>query len=110
MGTYMRLVGIGVDIEGMRVIRKEMTRFFLTEKEQESLPSEWLRLWTVKESLFKACPNNEDLLLSDFETDNPCAMAGKARLNRDPSLSFQYTCHRMKTSFVTFAVCEKVEE
>ncbi|MCZ6813949.1 MAG: 4'-phosphopantetheinyl transferase superfamily protein [Alphaproteobacteria bacterium] len=98
--------GIGVDLESHREVKKEMTRFFLTRKEQTVPASEFLRLWTVKEALFKACPENDKLLLSDFETEDPKAMSGKAYLRGNPAFEFRYSSHRIEAGYWSYAVCQ----
>jgi phosphopantetheinyl transferase len=99
--------GVGVDIESHREVKKEMIRFFLTPKEQVVSDSEFLRLWTVKEALFKACPDNEKLLLSDFETEDSQASSGKAYLRNNHMIEFQYSCHRTGAGYLSFAVCQE---
>jgi acyl carrier protein len=81
------VAGVGVDIEFDRTPRPETARFFLTPAEQEwlarrpapAVPRTLLRLWTVKEALFKATPDNDDLSLIDFELADPGAAQGPAR-------------------------------
>ncbi len=104
----MTVVGVGIDIEGERDIRGDMLRFFLSPSEQSAPPSEWLRLWTVKESLYKACPDNARLLLTDFEVDDTRAGEGTARLAGNDRLVFRYTSRKMDNSILTFALCEEV--
>lgn len=105
-----RVVGVGVDIEGNRTIDPKMTRFFLTKAEQTARPDDWLRLWTVKEALFKACPANDGRLLSDFEIDDPHATAGTARLIGNTCLLFHYTSSIFGESFISLALCEEVKQ
>lgn len=56
--------GIGVDFEGHRPVKADTVRFFLSDAERSrpeaaSLAErDLLRLWTVKEALFKADPGN----------------------------------------------------
>ena len=75
--------GVGVDLEqvGRRVPVKGM-RLYLTEAERslhEACDDEIrLRLWTVKEALFKAHPTNERLTLSQFVLDDARAWLGTA--------------------------------
>jgi acyl carrier protein len=91
-----RLAGLGVDLESYRDVDPRATRFFLTEPERAWLagldparrPHEQLRLWTVKEALFKAHPANEHAVLAEFGLRDPAAAAGSA--TRRPGLSFRY--------------------
>ncbi len=99
--------GVGVDIEGHREVKKEMARFFLTPNERAVSDLEFLRLWTVKEALFKACPDNGKLLLSDFETEDPQASSGKAYLRDNHTIEFQYSCHGTRAGYTSFAVCQE---
>jgi 4'-phosphopantetheinyl transferase EntD len=79
--------GVGVDLEFARPMDARAARFFLVGAELDyvaSLPppqqgAELLRLWTVKEAVFKACADNRGRLLADFRLDEPAARAGTAR-------------------------------
>jgi 4'-phosphopantetheinyl transferase EntD len=79
--------GLGVDLEFARPMDARAARFFLAGPELDyvgSLPppqqgAELLRLWTVKEAVFKACADNRGRLLADFRLDEPAARAGTAR-------------------------------
>ena len=99
------IAGLGVDFEAPRKVNSDMGRFFLTPRERTTSEQELLRLWTVKEALFKACPDNEGRLLSDFETAMPTASAGKATLRDNPSFRFYYHCRKIAAGFLSFAVC-----
>jgi len=108
MGAKMKLCGIGIDLEGRRQIRKEAARFFLSEKELEWLrrqnePSHLLRLWTVKEALYKANPKNEDTGLADYVLEHPGWSSGKAYLLRMPALEFHYNCIPFRNGFLSVA-------
>ncbi len=75
--------GLGVDLElaGRRVPERGM-RLFLTPEERAALGSTEdetrLRLWTVKEALFKAHLANEGLTLASFELESPGSWHGEA--------------------------------
>ena len=75
--------GVGVDLEqlGRRVPERGM-RLYLTDAERsrhEASDDETrLRLWTVKEALFKAHLANEGLTLATFALDDPGAWLGTA--------------------------------
>jgi hypothetical protein len=79
--------GFGVDLEFARPMDARAARFFLAGAEldyvaslpHEQLGAELLRLWTVKEAVFKACADNRGRLLADFRLDAPAARAGHAR-------------------------------
>jgi 4'-phosphopantetheinyl transferase EntD len=80
------LLGIGVDLEMPRATSPEISRFFLTESERRWLEAgpldqqgdDRIRLWTVKEAVFKALPNNRGTNLARIELDDPEAESGAA--------------------------------
>lgn len=84
--------GVGVDLEFARRMDPRAARFFLTDAEEALVAAldeaareaTMLRLWTAKEALFKACPDNSDLLLADIVITDPIAATGTAR-RRDGS-------------------------
>lgn len=79
--------GLGVDLEFARPMDPRAARFFLIANElnyvgalpRERQGVELLRLWTVKEAIFKACIGNGGGLLADFCLDDPAAVVGAAR-------------------------------
>ena len=85
------LLGVGVDLEPVRTASARTARFYLDVREEAWLagvsPSdEWrseqqLRLWTTKEALFKADPDNHESTLRDYRLLEPAAEAGGARRN-----------------------------
>lgn len=72
-------LGIGVDYQANSSIKPESGRFFLTNSEKNWLSQQseegqslnLLRLWTIKEALFKADLNNVSSRYFDFETETP---------------------------------------
>lgn len=78
--------GLGVDIERMRDIRPEAARFYLQEVEQlridtsarEPCVVSLLRLWTVKEAVFKADLGNAGRILLDYRISDAAAWSGEA--------------------------------
>lgn len=75
------LAGIGIDFEAWRAcVHPRMARFFLRSSEQEAARTAHglVRLWTIKEALFKAFPDNSQSVLLDFELSDPCARRGTA--------------------------------
>ncbi len=85
-------VGVGIDIEEPRVVDHRTARFFLDGAERRAAadPRDHIRLWTVKEALFKAHPDNADGMLHDYTVSSPRAVRGTARCHRDPSVRFGY--------------------
>lgn len=78
-------VAVGVDFEPWRAsVDPRAARFFLTAVERRwaaqlapaAQSRALLRLWTVKEALFKATPDNTDVLVGDFALDDPAAGGG----------------------------------
>lgn len=80
------LYGIGVDLEAWRETSPGASRFYLTDRERGWLerspaqhqPDERIRLWTIKEAAYKACPDNQDLNLGRIELADPAADRGEA--------------------------------
>jgi hypothetical protein len=79
-------VGIGVDFEPPHPLDPRTARFFLTDREMRWAGSldatrqgpELLRLWTVKEAVFKADPGNHSTFLADYFLGDPALSAGTA--------------------------------
>lgn len=101
-----RLRGIGVDFEPRRPdVDPRAARFFLSRLEQaagqgtETL----LRLWTIKEALYKATPDNQACLLVDFELADPTAAAGDALGPRGEAL--RYAAVDVPAGHLAVAVC-----
>jgi phosphopantetheinyl transferase len=77
---------IGVDLEVDRAPRMAMARFFLQPREEAwvcALPASeraraLLRLWTIKEAVFKADPGNASATLRDYRLDSPGESPGGA--------------------------------
>lgn len=94
--------GVGVDYEGPRRPDPRTARFFL--RNQERRPGEdLLRLWTVKEALFKATPDNAGAALVDCELADPQAVEGSAA-GRD-GWAFRYASTPLGEGWLTVAVC-----
>jgi acyl carrier protein len=81
------LLGVGVDAEASRAANPRAARFYLDADEQACLdraePSErsaeQVRMWTIKEAIFKADPDNAEHILLDYRLRLPGADAGVAR-------------------------------
>ena len=89
------VVGVGVDVETQSALRPETARFFLTGDELAVVGSDdaiLLRLWTIKEALFKANPHNAGTTLLDYRLVDPLAPAGAAHgPQRCPRLHYMTT-------------------
>ncbi len=110
--------GIGVDLEIHQTIHPEAARFFLTEEErrwfarlQSNLKArELLRLWTVKEAVFKADLNNEGRVLADYRLAVPGASNGAASVTDFCGFrSFHYTSVEFKQGFLSIAIRQDKE-
>jgi hypothetical protein len=81
------LLGLGIDLELRRSLRPDAARFFMRPAERDwlaSLPEsgrgrQLLRLWTVKEAVFKADPANQGRILSDYLLPKAGDPEGRAR-------------------------------
>jgi len=64
--------GVGVDLE-TRTPSERAARRFLSPGEfaQAPGPDDWLRLWTVKEALFKADLRNKGRVVTQYALDDP---------------------------------------
>ncbi|MEU1627597.1 4'-phosphopantetheinyl transferase superfamily protein [Streptomyces sp. NPDC020096] len=109
--TARELAGVGVDLETDREARVDTTRFFLDERERSwlaSLPetaraTEQLRLWTVKEALFKADPDNRHTVLRDYTTLDAAAQRGRAQARRSRDAVFAYASTRLCDAHLSVA-------
>jgi len=109
-----KLSGIGVDLELKSVPKPETARRFLNPSEMVWLrrmeepehPRLLHRLWTVKEALFKADPENQGKTLKDYALADPGFVAGRAR--RGERL-FHYASFEVPQGFVSVAVLPSVE-
>ena len=78
--------GIGIDLELGRTPPERSMRFFLTEDESkwvsgiqhQNVDMALLRLWTVKEALFKADPDNAGRVLTSYRLEDPSRDSGRA--------------------------------
>jgi 4'-phosphopantetheinyl transferase EntD len=104
--------GIGVDLELDRAPHPRSARFFLTAAEQQwvgELPegiqaAQLLRLWTVKEALFKSDPDNVNSMLYDYALDAPDAQSGHARRPGNDGVEIHYLSVETERGFLTVAV------
>ena len=106
------LAGIGVDLEMDRAPRLEAARFFLTDDEQQWLRAQKIderrahivRLWTIKEAVFKADPENGSSVLRDYAVARPESTWGMATRNHgDRVLRFTYVSERLEGGTLSVA-------
>ena len=113
----LMLDGIGLDIESGRSINQSAARFFLTETEQDWLKQQdapassriLLRLWTVKEAIFKADPDNTEKILGDYVLEDPSLWAGTAHRRDGRLLRFHYTSIEVDEGFLSIAALARGE-
>lgn len=109
-----KVQGLGVDLEVKSQPKPEAARKFLNPSEMVWLrrmeaaehPRHLHRLWTVKEAIFKADPENAGKTLKDFALADPGFTAGKAR--RGARL-FYYASFEVPEGFLSVAVLPAVE-
>jgi 4'-phosphopantetheinyl transferase EntD len=103
--------GVGVDVEPVRRTPPDMARFFLGDAERAALDgldgaaaeAETLRLWTVKEAVFKADMANSGAQLRDYVLDSADRWVGWARRPGQPQLCIRYRTVRTTAHLVTVA-------
>ncbi len=109
-----RISGLGVDLELKSQPKPETARKFLNPSELVWLrrmdegdhPRLLHRLWTVKEALFKADPENAGKTVRDYALADPGFVAGRAR--RGARL-FNYASFEVPDGFLSVAVLPAVE-
>ena len=107
------LAGIGVDVEIERTLKSQAARFFLTDRERRWLETadrarhsdHLLRLWCIKEAVFKANPDNDGTLLGNYQLDDAAASCGAAR-TREGRL-VEYASWIDARTCVAVAVCRR---
>ena len=105
------LEGIGVDLEIDAHIQPAAARFFLTDDERgwlqsqatEGWPHHLLRIWCIKEAVFKANPANAGKLLADHELRCPANGKGEARSSDGQKMEYASWCN--SRTCVALAVC-----
>lgn len=111
-----RILGVGLDMEILQGLKVEASRFFMQASEMEyvfQLPEldqqkdEALRIWTVKEALFKSDPDNKGINLREYLLFNPGATVGKAQHPSQPQKSFHYVSTKFEDHWITVALCKK---
>lgn len=101
------LGGIGVDFEPRRPdANPRIARYFLSPSEQAAAvgAGALLRLWTIKEALYKATPDNRRCTLVDFRLADPGAAGGDALGPRGETL--RYVAVDVPLGHLAVAVCD----
>lgn len=103
--------GVGVDLEHDRAVPPGMARFYLSDAE---VSGDLLRLWTVKEAMFKADLDNAERMLRDYRAADPAYRCVSARhLGGWLTVATRMERHRerkpMPTQVITFdAVARRI--
>lgn len=103
----LKILGIGIDFEVARDMDKATTRLFMNQHERNRLGDvngQALRLWTIKEAVFKADPDNNDYRVSNYELRNPSAHAGWA-FRADCNKRFYYISLSLIEGSLAIALC-----
>lgn len=95
-------LGFGVDFEAAHAVDARAARFFLHPHERAE-GGELLRLWTVKEALYKATPDNGGGGLLDYELADHEAPVGSATDGR--GRVFRYASGWLPGGPLTVAAC-----
>ena len=105
------VVGVGVDLETRPSFRPSAARFFLDDRERAdagSDPRDLVRLWTVKEALFKANVANAGTRLLDYSIGDVSAEHGRA--TGPPGCApLRYLTTSTARGIVTIAVSQRGE-
>lgn len=105
------VTGIGVDVEESHPADPRAARFFLGDHERAhaSGSAHQVRMWTVKEALFKSDPDNGEATLIDYRLDRPESVAGTARRLDVADSSFGYTSGLLRGAHLTAAAAITTE-
>ncbi len=117
------LAGIGVDFEARRLSPADAARWvsasrvFLTGAEQRWLRQqnrraqarELIRLWTVKEALFKADADNRRRCLADYALGAPDTFVGRAHVCRGRGPRMRYCSIDVAPGMLTVALAREGE-
>ena len=107
VGIRVAVAGAGVDFEPWRRrVVPAVARFILSPVEAAAAGGTsraLLRLWTVKEALFKATPDNADAVFVDYHVADASAPLGTAQ--RAEGEAFRYASVSTAVGVLTVAVC-----
>lgn len=105
--SSMKLQGIGIDFESNRDMDASSTRLFLSGRERMRLGennSQVLRLWSIKEAIFKSDPNNHLYRIWNYELLNPILHSGRA-FRIGCNKKFHYFSLNLHEGVLAIAVC-----
>ena len=114
MGTTdSRTIGVGADLELGSGPSAAGTHLFLTHCERLKLcqltARNRLRLWTVKEALYKANPKNSESWFTDYVVQDPMGLTGSAVIRCNQGVALRYTSFAVARGYLTFAFCFRME-
>ncbi len=96
---------IGIDFEPIREMNPRATHLYLSPKERSEVGVEdWLRLWTVKEAIFKCDHGNRGRWLGGYRIETPRASRGRAV--RDDA-EYHYASVEVFDGWLTLAMGDK---
>ena len=110
------ILGLGIDFEPARYLKPEVSRFFLSEGEQTWLdgvcsserPRHLRRLWTVKECVFKADPDNYKSIYKDYVLDTPGEISATAHIVHENGIrEITYLSLDRPYGTISVAVCKR---
>jgi phosphopantetheinyl transferase len=103
------VAGVGVDFERERPLSPDLLRMFTTRHEtallRDSSDADVLRLWTIKEAVFKACPRNAGLLLTNFEVTGLSPDGAGCAVLRPNLARFATFSRRHAAGWLSVALC-----
>lgn len=111
--TEPRSIGVGADLELGSGPSAAGAHLFLTNCERLKLRQptahDRLRLWTVKEALYKANPCNSESWFTDYVVQDPMRLTGCAITRRNQLVAFRYSSFAIAGGYLTFAFCFRME-
>lgn len=120
VGSLDSKCGLGIDLEGDREVKSATTRFYLNEKEHEQINlnsaeqtlsnDDLLRMWTVKEALFKSDLHNEGMTVARYGVDDLHEEYGSAGVEIAGKLQkFKYASKKFGKYWLSVAVALESE-
>ncbi|MFN8016337.1 MAG: 4'-phosphopantetheinyl transferase superfamily protein [Acidimicrobiia bacterium] len=105
------ILGLGIDFEEIRDLKPRAAKFYLTLNELEKLnidsDEDRIKLWTIKEAIFKAAPNNNNLVLRDFEITQLNSTSGFASQRNKNDHIFEFVYQKENDGILSIAICKK---
>ena len=96
--------GIGVDLEMHRRMKPGIEKFFLSEDERRAVDLPMLlRLWTIKEALYKSVPFNGEIRMTELLLRDPRAWEGDASIRNRPEWNLRYASIEADEGFFSAA-------